>query len=69
MARNDQYNPSMAGAAVLRFCTEARRTLHALVQKPKDGDEAAWEMYVEQKVVINRMDHNELRAALRTVRA
>ena len=59
MARNNQYNPNQAGTDLLKFCETARRTLRANIN-PADSLESR----IESLVAINRMDYNELRAAL-----
>lgn len=58
------YNPNRAGENLLKFCTEARKTLLARLVKPSITDEAAFEAFVLAKAAIRNMDHNELRAAL-----
>jgi len=63
-ARNQGYNPSLAGENLLKFCIQARKTLRAKLVKPSIQDEKAFEAFIMRKIEIRNMDHNELRAAL-----
>lgn len=58
------YNPNRAGENLLKFCSEARKTLLSRLAKPDVTDAAAFEEWVQAKVSINNMSHSELRAAL-----
>lgn len=65
-ARNEGYNPNHAGNQLLAFCNKARATLNTRLVKPSITDEAAYEQFILAKASIRNMDHNELRAALRS---
>lgn len=59
------YSPNHAGNMLLKQCEAMRATLLQRLVKPADCDDAALAAYIEAKVAIKRMDHKELRAAMR----
>jgi hypothetical protein len=61
------YNPNQAGAELLAACAAARKILKAHLVKPPVTDEAAFIAYLEALIRIRRMDHHELRAALKAL--
>jgi hypothetical protein len=59
------YNPNRAGERMVKEAEQMRATLRARLVKPALTDSPAFEDWVKSVMVISRMDHKELCAAIK----